>query len=147
MNEVLEQLGLDNTFFIEFAIFFVLFLLLSNLYFKPFLKLFQARHKKTVEDRETAEKLVLEAQAKLNEYKKILQDERMATRAEYEKALNAVKKHETEQMTQARDEARKITQQTLESIEKQRENLKKQLSADVETLAQSISERLLSRKV
>lgn len=147
MNEVLEQLGLDNTFFIEFAIFFVLFLLLSNLYFKPFLKLFQARHKKTVEDRETAEKMVIEAQAKLNEYKKILHDERMATRAEYEKALNVVKKHETEQMNKARDEARKITQQTLESIEKQREDLKKQLSADVETLAQSISERLLSRKV
>jgi len=147
VNEALQQLGIDQTFFIELAIFFVLFLVLSNVYFKPFLTLFQARHKKTVEDREMAEKLVKEAQGKLAEYKKILQEERLATKAEYEKAMNLVKKQEAEQMAKARDEARKITQQTFESIEQQREALKKELSADVESLAQTISEKLVSRKV
>ena len=147
MNEVLEQLGLNSTFFIEFAIFFVLFLILSNVYFKPFLKLFQARHKKTVEDRETAEKLLRQAEAKMDEYKRILQEERVNARADYERALSEVKKQESEQLAKARDEARRITQETVETIELQRQQLKKQLSADVESIAQSISERLLSRKV
>ena len=147
MNSVLEQLGLNNTFFIEFAIFVVLYLLLSNIYFKPFLKLFQQRHKKTVEDKETAEKLMMQAQVKLEEYQKILHAERLANRAEFEKALLEFKKNEADQLAKTRDEARKITHKTNETIEQQREQLKKQLSADVESLAQSISEKLLSRKV
>ena len=147
MNAVLDQLGLNNTFFVEFAIFVVLFFLLSQVYFKPFMKLFQARRKKTIEDRETAEKLMLQAQAKLDEYQRILQEERVATRAEFERAMTEAKKLESEQLAKARDEARLITQQTAELIGQQREQLKRQLSADVETLAQTISEKLLSRKV
>ena len=147
MNAVLEQLGLNSTFFIEFAIFIVLYLILANVYFKPFLKLFQARHKKTIEDRETAEKLMQQAQAKFDEYKRVLQEERTSLRAEYERALTEAKHQENEQLAKARDEAKKITQETIEAVDQQRVQLKKQLSADIESLAQGISERLLSRKV
>ena len=147
MNAVLEQLGLNSTFFVEFAIFVVLFFILSNVYFKPYLKLFQARHKRTVEDKEAAEKLMLQAQVKLDEYKRILLEERVAAKAELEKAIAEAKTHEAEQLAHAREEARRMTHQTFDEIEKQRQQLKKQLSADVESLGQSIAERLLSRKV
>lgn len=147
MNEVLEQLSLDNTFFVEFGIFVVLFFLISNIYFKPFLKLFQARFQKTIADKETAEKLLRQAEAKLQEYKKILHEERLLAKADYEKILSETRKIEAELLAHAKDEARKMTQETLESIDKQRIELKKQLSSDVESLAQNISERLLSRKV
>lgn len=147
MNAVLVQLGIDHTFFIQLAIFTVVFVLLSQIYFKPFLKLFQARHQKTVQDREAAEKLMAQAESRFEEYKKRLADERLGARREYEAVIEQVKKDEAAALAAAREEAKKITQAAAESIGRQREELQKSLEADIERIAQQISERLLSRKV
>ncbi len=39
MGAILEQLGLDQTFYFEFALIAVVFFILRIVYFKPFLKL------------------------------------------------------------------------------------------------------------
>lgn len=154
MNAFLEQLGivlkqleLNYTFFIQLGIFAVVFVLLSNIYFKPFLKLFEARHKRTVQDREAAEKLMSQAEARFEEYKKRLAEERLSARREYEAVIDQVKKEEAAALASAREEAKKITQTAAESITRLREDLQKSLEADVERIAQQISERLLSRKI
>jgi F-type H+-transporting ATPase subunit b len=147
VSALLDQLGLDNTFFVEFVIIAALFFVLSNFYFRPFLKLFEARHKKTVEDREAAERLMIQAQAKLDEYKRLLSEERLAAKKSYEAALLEARKQEFELLAEAREEAKKITQDAVDSVNRQREQLKKQLETDVEAVAQAISERLLSGKV
>jgi len=147
VDALLDQLGLDNSFFVELGIIAALFLVLSKLYFQPFLKLFEARHKRTVEDREAAERLMIQAQSKLDEYKRLLTEERLAAKKSYEMALLEARKQEFELLAEAREEAKKITQDAADSVNRQREQLKKQLETDVETVAQNISERLLSRKV
>ena len=147
MDALLDQLGLDKTFFIEFALIAALFLFLSKVYFKPFLKLFEARHKKTVEDREAAEKLLAEAHSRLEEYKRVLAEERTSARREYEALLLEARKQESQLLAEAREEAKKITQEAADSANRQREQLRKQLEKDVESIAQTISESLLSRKV
>ncbi len=145
MSAVLEQLGLDSTFFIQFGIFAALFFILSRSYFRPFLHLFELRHQKTVEDRESAEKLVKQAEQKLTEYTRRLSEERLAIRQEFEKALAEAKKEEASLLAHAREDAKKITQEANDSILKQRDQLKEALNKDVEKLAQEISEKLLSR--
>ena len=65
---ILDQLGLDWTFFAQFGIFCVLFTLMGPLVFKPFLKLIEIRHKGTVVEREAAEKMLLQAEAKMKDY-------------------------------------------------------------------------------
>ena len=147
MNALLDQLGLDNTFFIELFIIAVLFFVLSRLYFKPFLKLFEARHKRTVEDRAAAEKLMVQAQAKLDEYKRQLSEERMAAKKGFDFALAEARKQEAQLLGEARETAKKITQEAADSVNRQREQLKKQLEADIDSIAQNVSEKLLSRKV
>jgi F-type H+-transporting ATPase subunit b len=147
VNALLDQLGLDNSFFLELGMIAVLFLVLSHFFFKPFLKLFEARHKRTVEDREAAARLLVQANSKLEEYKRILTDERVSAKKAYDATLAEAKKQESELLAQAREEAKKITQEAADSVNKQREQLKKQLQADVEGLAQNISEKLLSRNV
>lgn len=147
MDALLKQLELDSTFFVEFLIIAALFFVLSHFFFKPFLKLFEARHKRTVEDREAAEKLLSQANAKFEEYKRLLTEERIAAKKSLEQALNEAKKQESELMAQAHEEAKKMTQDAVDSVNRQRDQLKKQLEADVENIAQNISERLLSRKV
>jgi F-type H+-transporting ATPase subunit b len=143
---IFQQLGLDYTFFLELGIFLILFLFLSKFYFKPFLKLLETRYQRTVADKEKAEQLMAEAQAKWNEYKGILSEARVGARTEFETAMKEVKKQEAEELTKAREEAKRITQQTAEEITHQRVAVKKQLDSDVEILSQTISEKLLSRQ-
>jgi F-type H+-transporting ATPase subunit b len=145
--EILNQLGLDQTFFIQLLVFAVLFFILKPLYFRPFQRLFEARHKRTVEDREAAEKLSAQAEAKYLEYKDKLSAERVAIKRDYEAMIAEARAQEAAELAKAREEAKKITQEAVESIAKQREQLKKQLEADVDGLARTISEKLLSRKV
>lgn len=143
---ILDQLGLDRTFFTEFAIFCVLFVTLSKVYFVPFLRLFEARHKRVIEDRESAEKLLATANQKLEEYQQRLTSERQAARQEYEALLAEARKDESTILASARNEAKKITQEALDSANKQRLELRSKLEADIEGLAQSISEKLLTRR-
>lgn len=146
MSTILAQLGLDQTFFIQLVIFAVVFFILGPLYFKPFMKLFEARHQKTVADREAAEKLMAQAESKFEEYKRLLAEERANARKDYEAMLSDAKKEENEILSRARDEAKKITQDAAESASRQREQLKQQLDTDVESIAHKISETLLHRK-
>jgi F0F1-type ATP synthase membrane subunit b/b' len=147
VGQILEQLELNRTFLIEFAIFGGLFLILANLFFKPFMRLFEIRHKRTIEDREAAEKMMAEADARFEEYRKRLHDERVRAKQDFEKIIADARRDESEILGHAREEAKKITQEANDSIAKQRESLKKQIEADIESLAAGISERLLSRKV
>ena len=76
MAEILAQLGIDQTFYIQFAVFVAIFFILPSLFFKPFQKLIEARHQKTVADRERAEELVKQANAKLEEFRTRMSEER-----------------------------------------------------------------------
>ncbi len=147
MSEILEQLELNQSFFYQLIVFAVLFFFLSRLYFAPFMKLFEVRHKKTVEDREAAERLMQQAQDLFSEYSRRMSEERASARKEYEQAISSAQKEETEMLNRARDEAKKITQDAIESVSRQRQALRSQLEADIEGLAKTVSEGLLSRKV
>ena len=119
---------------------------LTRTYFRPFLKLFELRHQRTVEDRAAAEKLKASAENKFDDYRKKLALEKQAAIKDMENVLDDARKQEAAILAQAREEAKKVTQDTLESVTQQRNALKKQLEGEVETLARTISERLLSRK-
>jgi len=143
--EILAQLGIDQTFFIQFALFVALFLVLPSLFFKPFQKLLEARHQKTVADRERAEELVKQANAKLEEFRTRMTEERMRARAEHERVISEVKAEEAKILGTAREEAKKITQLSSDAIQNQSAQLKRALEADVEGLALQISEMLTKR--
>ncbi len=147
MSAILEQLELNQTFFYQLAIIAVLFIIMGPLYFKPFLKLFEERHKSTVADQAAAEKMMADAQAKLEDYKRRLAEERASAKKEYDSLIEQAKKEEATYFAHAREEAKKITQETADSISKQHAELKQKLELDIESLARGISEKLLSRKV
>ena len=147
MREILEQLELNRTVFIEFVIFALLFAIMGELFFKPFLKLFALRHQRTVTDREEAERMMREADAQFEGYRERLHAERLIAKQEYEAIVSVARREEAALLAHARGEAKRIGQEANAAIAKQRELLKAQVESDVETLANGISERLLSRKV
>jgi F0F1-type ATP synthase membrane subunit b/b' len=46
MNQILEQLEINNTFFIQFGLFAFFFIALSQVYLKPFQRLIEKRNRK-----------------------------------------------------------------------------------------------------
>ena len=145
MAEILAQLGIDQTFYYEFAIFVVIFMVIPPLFFKPFLKLIETRHQKTVADRDRAEELVKQANSKLEEFRTRMNEERVRARAEHERVIAEVKSEEVKILGLAREEAKKVTQATLETIQTQSAQIKRALEADVEGLALQISDMLTKR--
>lgn len=146
MAAILAQLGLDQTFYIQFAVFTVIFFIIPNVFFKPFQKLIESRHEKTVADRERAEELVKQASAKLEEFKSRMSEERTRARSEYERVISEVKAEEVKILGSAREEAKRITQAAMESIQNQSTQLKRSLEADAEGLALQIADMLTKRQ-
>lgn len=144
MGAILDQLGLDYTFFVQLGLFAMLFLVLSAVYFKPFLRLFEERQKRTIHDRAVAEKLMEQAQAKFEEFRVRMAQERAAARKDYEGQLKEAQLEEEAMLAKAWAEARKITQESAENATNQRELIKYQLAQDIELLSETISERLIA---
>lgn len=146
MAAILAQLGLDQTFFIQFAVFTAIFLIIPRVFFKPFQKLIESRHERTVADRERAEELVKQANAKLEEFKSRMNEERTRARSEYDRVILEVKAEEAKIIGSAREEAKRITQAAMESIQNQSTQLKRSLEADTEGLALQIADMLTKRQ-
>jgi F-type H+-transporting ATPase subunit b len=146
VTAILQQLGLDSTFFTQLGVFFFLFIFLGAIYFNPFLKLLQERHRRTVEDRQRADTMMAEAATKLSEYQAQLQSARVEARAEMEKVIAEAKAAEAKILSSAREEARKIAVLTASEVDAERVRLRAQLELDAEALASAISEKLLIKK-
>lgn len=146
MDAIVQLLNLDQTFFIQFGLFVVLFLILPGLFFRPYQRLIELRLSRTVEDRKKAQGLIVEANQKFEEYKTKLSAERNRARAEIEKVLAEVKTQEAAILSEAREEAKKITQSAVDSIQQQNAQLKRSLETDVESIALQISDLLLKRQ-
>ncbi len=145
MGPILHQLGLDRTFFIQFALIATLYFLLSRTFFRPFQQLIERRHARTVEDKKAAEELLLQAQEKMNEYQRRLMEERKQARADIDLAIQEAKKEESKILHAAREEAKSVTQAALLAIDAERMALRKELQADVEKIAQIVTEKLMSK--
>lgn len=145
MDTIIEQLGLNQTFFWQLGALFVLFLVLSQFFFKPFLKLIEAREKALIEDKAKAEALIKTSQEQARQYEEKLMAAKKELRGDYEKMLSEAKKEEAEIISKAREESKKITQEVNASIAKQSEQLRGQLEGEVERLANKLSEELISR--
>jgi len=140
---ILEQLGINSTFFVELAVFVILFGFLSRVYFAPFLKLLQERHARTVKDREAARAMLVQAEAKLQEYQGKIADARLRARADMEEAIRKGRAEEQAALTQARDEAKRITQAALAEADAERNRLKAAIETDAEGLAKLIVDQLM----
>lgn len=143
---VLQQLGIDFSFFIQFGVFFVIFLVIPQLFFKPFQRLVELRLQKTQEDRVKAEELTRLANEKFAIYREKIQAERQKVRGEYEKLLSELKSQEARLIGDARAEAKAITQKTVDELQSQSQQLKRTLEADVEGLALALTETLVKRQ-
>jgi F0F1-type ATP synthase membrane subunit b/b' len=127
-----------------FFIFWVSVILLSQLYFKPFQKLFQMREKSFSKDRESAELSLAEAKKAISEYEAQLKAARLKAVGQFsviEKTLKAdFEKNQLSIRESQKQEMLKLQTQLIADREKLLVELKPTLSG----LVQRLSQKLLS---
>lgn len=146
MSEIVTQLGLDQTFFTQFILIAVLYAFLTTVYFKPFQKLLEKRHKKTVADRIEAERVLSELKEKLNEYEAQMSLAQKKARSRMDEILSEAKKKEAEILSAARNDAKNTTQAALTALTQEKDKIRKSLEAEVESIATQATSKLLLRQ-
>ena len=139
----IENLKPTYSLFVQLGIFLGVLFIMDKFYFRPFMNLFEARHKKTVEDKAVAEKLSADAAQKLEAYKKQLGDARAEARKEYEAMLSEAHAKEHELLEKARSEVKGIYQDANQQATAQKEKLRQELKGEVDNFAKQVAEKLL----
>jgi F-type H+-transporting ATPase subunit b len=142
MNEILEQLEINNTFFYQFVLFGVFFLLLSELYMKPIQRLIEKRNHKLKDDMASSAELLKSVESKFAEYQKTISQARLDAIKTHEAALNEVRMEEDARIAKVKDELKKDYLKLLQELQDERlkaeSELKLQLGPISETLAQKV---------
>lgn len=144
MDVLLQQLGLNGTFFVEFGIVAIVCIFLSNVFFKPFLYIFELRHKKTIRDQKLADSLMADVLKKWETYRLLIQREKFAILKNYEFALCESRNKQSSLLAEAQMEAKKITSQAVASVMQQRKEISAQLSVEASVLSSGLFEKFLS---
>jgi F-type H+-transporting ATPase subunit b len=142
---ILHQLGLNDSFFLQFIIFAIAYVVLSRVVFKPYTHALALREKKTTGGEEAAletEKKsqelrsVFEAKARQvsTEIKNIFDEQRSAANKEYDAVVSA-----------ARTESQALIENTRKNITSEIEKARKEIVAAIPVVAQEISKKLLSK--
>jgi len=145
MGAFITQLGLDSTFFIQFFLIIFVFFITSRLYFYPFLKLFETRKDKILEYQRLTENFTQQAQQKQKEYEARINFEKEKAKKELELVFQKTRVHYAELLKQTSEQARQMTQTASKSLSKQKDELKLELEKDVDSIAQMLTQKILSR--
>lgn len=140
-------IDLDATFFIQFAIFWLAFLLLKAFVFGPILKVIEAREEAIDGARDKAKAWQKEADAAGSEFDEEMRKVRTAAGEERDK-LRAEGEHlEKQIMASVAEETAKSLAEAREQIEKEGKKLRTEIATSTQLLAKEVATKLLQREV
>lgn len=138
MNSILEQLEINHTFFYQFGLFIAFFIILSQLYLKPFQKLIEKRQQKLKGDVESSNELLKAVDAKLSEYQKELIAARNEARVASERVIADARAKEEATISALKEEIKKDYQKTAQQLTEERKKVEAELQGQVDLLADQL---------
>jgi len=140
-------MDIDRTMLVQMAIFVFLIVVLSPLLFKPLLRLFEERERRTEGARtdarqmqEKAENLLVRYQAKLEEVKRIANEERDRLRLE-------TMQLESKILDEARTATAKFVEAGRRQIEREVSKIRLDMGLVSQSIAREIGSKLLGRRI
>ena len=134
MGDLLNQLGINSSFLLQFVVFILAYGVLSRFLFKPYLKILEQREKRTLGGQTEVKSLLEEEEKVYRTYKNKLQDLQQQISAFFQKAEHSAKQNCEEKL----QTAHKKRQQQLADLQ---EKLKKQLGEE-ETKTEEEAQKL-----
>ncbi len=146
MTEILEQLQINVTFLIQFALFAITFIMLTQVYIRPFQRLIEKRNHKLKSEASGALELLKAVEAKVADYEKTLQSLKVEAKNNYEKAVGEIRQKEDAALAQFRDNLKKEYQNASQQLNNEKTKIEEELKTQAATLADGIVDKLLAGK-
>jgi F-type H+-transporting ATPase subunit b len=141
------EMDVDRTMLFQSAIFVLLIVVLSPLLFKPVLRLFEERERRTEGARsdarvmqDKAEKLLEKYEAKLEEVRRVATIERERLRAETLQLESRI-------LGEARDATAKFVTEGRAQLERETAKIRAEMNAQRQAIAREIGSKVLGREV
>jgi F-type H+-transporting ATPase subunit b len=144
MSQILEQLEINQTFFIQFILFGVFFFILSELYLKPFQRLLEKRQQKLGRDVEGSAEMLKGIEAKLAEFERALSEARVEAAKSHEQALGEIRAKEESEIAKIKDQIKKEYLDASAALETERKKVRSELQAQIETLSDVVVQKVLA---
>ena len=147
ISELITNLGIDKTLWVQFAAFIVLFLWMRFVFFAPFLKIIKEREAKTSGSKDVAEQLQSTAAQKEEEYALKLQEVKKAAHAEKEKILSTYRGQANTIIDTARKGAKEKIEVDRKQFTSEAAKSLSELQGQVTAMAGILFEKLTKEKV
>ncbi len=146
MNEILEQLEVNNTFLIQFALFAIFFVALSAIYLKPFQKIIEKRNQSLKNDVEGATELLKAVELKISEYEKTLSQIRTEAKSQHDQALTNARSQEDAALLKHKEELKKEYKKVFDQLQGDATKVESELKTQVASMAETITQKVLAGK-
>lgn len=137
----------DLTFVLQMVVFATLIVVLQPLLFRPVLRVFEERERRTEGARDSARSMQEEAGELLSRYEKELAKVHEVARQERDRIRAETAKVEAEVMGRARETANRILEEGRARIERERGQIEFSLGRESERLARNAAEAVLGRSL
>lgn len=131
--EILKNLGLDETLFFQFGIFLIAYLAMNFIVFRPYLKAYNERVRRTLGSREETQNLLQQVNQKKEEYKVLAR-----------KLNGEINSVFVESSEKAKKDMERILSKAKEESELQGEELAKQMKLSIATARRKLEEHIPS---
>jgi F-type H+-transporting ATPase subunit b len=140
-------MDIDRTVFVQMAVFVMLTLVLSPLLFKPVLRLFEERERRTEGARSAARAMQDKAEELLRRYQAKLDEVKRAAAAERDRLRNETLRLEAQIVENARQANVRIVEQGRSQIDTELGTIRRDLDAYSQRIAKEIGASVLGREV
>lgn len=140
-------MDIDRTVFVQMAVFVMLTLILSPLLFKPVLRLFEERERRTEGARAAARAMQEKAEQVMQRYQTKLDDVKRAVALERDRLRNETLRLEADIVEQARQANVRIVEQGRSQIQTEVSAIRRELDVYSRKIAKEIGASVLGREV
>jgi F-type H+-transporting ATPase subunit b len=138
---------LDYTVVYQMIIFLIVWVILTRVLFRPYLKLIEERERRTAGTEHESADLAREGERLKAQYEERVTQAQAAALAAKEAILDEARQQRDQLISRAREEAASILEQVRQEIDRQVEKEKQLASAEVAVIAQNLAGKVLGRNV
>jgi len=139
--EILVSLGINKTFFYQFAIFCLAYFGMSQVLFKPYLRAYEERKKRTVGGEEEAVEMTAAAEQKEAVYSKEAKDLNSKIKTIYKEQSDKAIKEKAAILDTARQKAETNMKSGRESLEVTMNETRDMMKEHIPSISQKIEEK------
>lgn len=140
---IIHSLGINETLFVQMAIFIVVYSILKALVFKPYHRAHEKRQNATVGNTETADKLAQKAREVEARYQSKAREISDNVKAIYEKARLEATVEQDKILSLARENTQRIIEKARAHVQEETALAREALSRETPEIGAAIADRLL----